>query len=129
VERDDGTPAKPDTTVVDVDLMACIYGTYLAMHYMHKNPNKKGKIVYTSSMCGLYSGDMIPLYTAAKHGVSFPRIRPDVVCRNMLLTQNQVVGLTYATARALKGRGEDITVNCICPGKESVPVVAAADSC
>jgi NAD(P)-dependent dehydrogenase (short-subunit alcohol dehydrogenase family) len=70
-ERADGTPAKPDTTVVDVDLMACIYGTYLALHYMRKNPNKKGKIVYTSSMCGLYSGDMIPLYTAAKHGVSW----------------------------------------------------------
>lgn len=69
-EREDGSPAKPDETVVDVCLNGVIYSAYLALHYFRKNPNKGGKIVSTSSMCGLYPGTGIPLYTAAKHGVS-----------------------------------------------------------
>jgi 15-hydroxyprostaglandin dehydrogenase (NAD) len=44
---------------------------------------------------GLYPGDSIPLYTAAKHGI---------------------LGLTRAMAKRLQRLNEPITVNCICPG-------------
>lgn len=68
-ENSDGIPAKPDTKVIDVNLLGCVYGGYLALHYIRKNPNKKGKIIYNASMAGLYSADLYPLYTASKHGV------------------------------------------------------------
>ncbi|EXJ66929.1 uncharacterized protein A1O5_10124 [Cladophialophora psammophila CBS 110553] len=90
-----GVPAKPDELVIDVCLNAMVYSAYLAMHFFRQNPSKAGKIVFTSSMCGLYPGDTIPLYTAAKHGI---------------------VGLVRAMARRLTTLGEPITVNCICPG-------------
>ncbi|OAP60321.1 hypothetical protein AYL99_05323 [Fonsecaea erecta] len=90
-----GVPAKPNELVIDVCLNAMVYSAYLALHFFRQNPSKAGKIVFTSSMCGLYPGDSIPLYTAAKHGI---------------------VGLTRALAKRLKILGEPITVNCICPG-------------
>jgi 15-hydroxyprostaglandin dehydrogenase (NAD) len=65
-----GAPKKPDSLVVDICLYGCIWASYLGMHYFRKNPDGVGKIVMTSSMCGIYSGDSIPLYTAAKHGAS-----------------------------------------------------------
>lgn len=66
-----GAPKKPDSLVVDICLYGCIWASYLAMHYFRMNPDGAGKIVMTSSMCGIYVGDSIPLYTAAKHGVSY----------------------------------------------------------
>jgi 15-hydroxyprostaglandin dehydrogenase (NAD) len=56
----------------------------------------------TSSMCGIYVGDKIPLYTTAKHGV---------------------VGLTRAMGRRLKASGVPVTVNCVCPGLVPTPLV------
>ncbi|KAJ9651279.1 hypothetical protein H2198_009433 [Neophaeococcomyces mojaviensis] len=94
-ERADGSPAKPNISVIDVCLLGVVYSAFLALHYFRKNDGKKGKLVSTSSLCGLYPGEGIPLYTAAKHGV---------------------VGLTRAMARKLAQSGESITVNCICPG-------------
>ncbi|ETI22720.1 hypothetical protein G647_06796 [Cladophialophora carrionii CBS 160.54] len=90
-----GIPAKPNELVIDICLNAMVYSAYLGLHFFRQNPSKGGKIVFTSSMCGLYPGDNIPLYTAAKHGI---------------------VGLTRAMARRLSMLGEPITVNCICPG-------------
>lgn len=69
-EREDGTPPRPDISVMDACLTGVVYSAYLALHYFRKNPNKSGKLVSTSSMCGLYPGEGIPLYTAAKHGLS-----------------------------------------------------------
>lgn len=51
--------------------MHVVYAAWLSLHYFRKNSDKKGKFVSTSSMCGLYPGEGIPLYTAAKHGVRF----------------------------------------------------------
>lgn len=65
-----GAPKKPDSLVVDICLYGCIWASYLALHYFRMNSDEVGKIVMTSSMCGIYSGDRIPLYTAAKYGVS-----------------------------------------------------------
>lgn len=112
--REDGAPAKPNMSVVDACLNGVIYSAYLALHYFRKNSNKSGKIVSTSSMCGLYPGDGIPLYVAAKHGV----------CRAMKFNHKphklitaQVVGLTRALGQRLQKLGTPVTVNCLCPGK------------
>jgi 15-hydroxyprostaglandin dehydrogenase (NAD) len=70
-----GAPKQPDALVVDVCLYGCIWSSYLALHYFRKNPDRNGKLVMTSSMCGLYATDAVPLYTAAKHGVSVPERR------------------------------------------------------
>lgn len=85
-DREDGSPAKPNVVVVDVCLYAVIYSAWLALHYFRKNENKGGRFVSTSSMCGLYPGQSIPLYTAAKHGVSMGQVCEmwliDVGCGN-----------------------------------------------
>ncbi|KIW80062.1 hypothetical protein Z517_06677 [Fonsecaea pedrosoi CBS 271.37] len=94
-DRADGTPPKPSTAVIDIDLLGPIYCAYLGFHFFRKNPDKSGKLIFTSSMAGIYPGPTIPLYTASKHGV---------------------VGLTRALAQQLRELGEPVTVNCICPG-------------
>jgi 15-hydroxyprostaglandin dehydrogenase (NAD) len=96
VEEDaSGAPPRPDTVVIDICLYGVVYTCYLAFHFFRKNESKKGKLVMTSSMAGLYPAGTIPLYGASKHGV---------------------VGLTRSLAQNLQGRGENITVNCLCPG-------------
>jgi 15-hydroxyprostaglandin dehydrogenase (NAD) len=67
---ENGIPKRPDTLVVDICLYGCIWSAYLALHFFRKNVDGAGKLVMTSSMCGIYVGDSIPLYTAAKYGVS-----------------------------------------------------------
>jgi 15-hydroxyprostaglandin dehydrogenase (NAD) len=108
-----GAPKKPDSLVVDICLYGCIWTSYLALHYFRMNPDGIGKIVMTSSMCGIYLGDKIPLYTAAKHGVS----SYDAVTGSFKLTSNKVVGLTRSMARRLASLGGNVTVNCVCPGQ------------
>ncbi|KIW04466.1 uncharacterized protein PV09_04726 [Verruconis gallopava] len=94
-ELPDGSPEKPDTLVADICLTSPVWCSYLGMHYFRKNAKPGGRIVFTSSQCGLYPGPSIPIYTAAKHGV---------------------VGLTRAMGARLEQLKEPITVNCICPG-------------
>lgn len=98
--EDDAPPPKPNTMVITICLDAMVYGAYIALHYFRKNASKGGKLFFTSSMCGLYPGQDIPQYTAAKHGI---------------------VGLTRALASRLKENGEPITVNCVCPGMVNLP--------
>ena len=69
-EMADGSPEKPDTMVLDICLTSAIWCSYLALHYFRKNEGKGGRLVFTSSQCGFYPGSTIPIYTAAKHGVS-----------------------------------------------------------
>lgn len=94
-EREDGTPMKPDTSVIDICLTAVVYSAYIALHYFRKNPGETGKLVSTASLAGLYPSLHLPMYTAAKHGV---------------------VGITRTLAQTLEAMGEPMTVNCICPG-------------
>ena len=74
--RSDGSPPKPDELVLDVCMNAMVYTAYLALHYFRKNADGKGKLVFTASMAGLYPGLGIPLYSAAKHGVSSRKLYP-----------------------------------------------------
>ena len=94
-ERSDGAPEKPNVDVIDICLMGVVWCAYLSLHYFRQNSTPGGKFVAISSMCGLYPGDGIPLYTAAKHGV---------------------VGLCRAIGKSCRLRGEPITANSICPG-------------
>jgi len=106
VEEDaSGAPPKPDVMVIDICLYGVVYTAYLALHFFRKNESKSGKLVMTSSMAGIYPAGTIPLYGAAKHGV---------------------VGLTRSLAQNLQGRGENITVNCLCPGLVPTALTAGA---
>jgi 15-hydroxyprostaglandin dehydrogenase (NAD) len=69
-ENEDGSPVKPNISVIDVCLTAQLWSSYLALHYFRKNEGKRGKLVFTASQNGLYATGGIPLYTAAKHAVS-----------------------------------------------------------
>jgi 15-hydroxyprostaglandin dehydrogenase (NAD) len=106
VEEDaSGAPPKPDVMVIDICLYGVVYSAYLALHFFRKNESKSGKLVMTSSMAGIYPAGTIPLYGAAKHGV---------------------VGLTRSLAQNLQARGENITVNCLCPGLVPTALTAGA---
>ncbi|EWC43847.1 hypothetical protein DRE_07291 [Drechslerella stenobrocha 248] len=60
-------PAQPYLKVIEVDLLAVIWGVKLASWYMRRNPGKKGgSIVITSSAAGLYPMATNPLYAACK---------------------------------------------------------------
>ena len=107
--RSNGTPSRPDTAVMEICLTGVVYCAYLALHFFRQNPGKNGKFVSTSSMAGLYPAAGIPLYGAAKHGVSWT-----IHSRTLLISQ--VVGFTRSLAKQLAKQGEPITINCVCPG-------------
>jgi 15-hydroxyprostaglandin dehydrogenase (NAD) len=69
-ETASGAPAKPDTLVLDVCLYGVVWTAYLAFHFFRKNTSKSGALVSTASLAGLYPAAPVPLYGAAKHGVS-----------------------------------------------------------
>ncbi|XP_070579024.1 15-hydroxyprostaglandin dehydrogenase [NAD(+)]-like [Ptychodera flava] len=53
-----------------INLNAVIEGTYLAVKYMGtQNGGKGGVVINTSSVVGLIPRDLIPVYSASKHGV------------------------------------------------------------
>ncbi|QDS74122.1 hypothetical protein FKW77_009883 [Venturia effusa] len=64
----------PDLTVVDVDLKAVLNTCSLAVqHFRRQGLNKqgfRGKIFCVSSVCSFYAVPTVPIYTAAKHGVT-----------------------------------------------------------
>jgi NAD(P)-dependent dehydrogenase (short-subunit alcohol dehydrogenase family) len=65
----DGPPPKPDTLVLDICLYGAVWTAYLALHYFRRNGSGSGKLVFTSSMAGIYPAGPVALYGAAKHGV------------------------------------------------------------
>ncbi|KAF2093663.1 NAD(P)-binding protein, partial [Rhizodiscina lignyota] len=104
-ENPDGSPKKPDTLVMDVCLQGIVWTAYLALHYFRKNESKAGKLVFNSSLSGLYPTPAMPLYSASKSGV---------------------VALARSLGMRLKELGEPITVNAICPGCVPTPLVPQA---
>jgi NAD(P)-dependent dehydrogenase (short-subunit alcohol dehydrogenase family) len=72
---DDEEPQKPNLATVEVDLLGVFYGLKLYRHYVRKSgTGRGGKVVITSSMAGNYPMFVAPIYCAAKHGVSDPRL-------------------------------------------------------
>ncbi|CAM1500387.1 Fc.00g095490.m01.CDS01 [Cosmosporella sp. VM-42] len=86
-------PPKPIILTQEVCLTGVEYSAHLAMHYIRSNKMKAGSIIMTSSAAGIYPFYILPIYTAAKHGV---------------------VGLMRAMAPILAQ--ENIRVNCTIPG-------------
>ncbi|KAJ5174155.1 uncharacterized protein N7482_000032 [Penicillium canariense] len=91
----DDEPRKPNMAIMDVDLSAVIYGLRLFRYYVRKSgTGEVAKMIATSSIAGLYSFHVAPMYAAAKHGV---------------------IGILRAAAFRLRKK-ESITLNVICPG-------------
>lgn len=76
----DGELAAPDLSVLDVNLVGCMYTGKLALWWFKKNPTPGGALVLISSVGGysdgirlgrpyLMTGKGITLYKASKHGV------------------------------------------------------------
>ena len=80
--------------------------------------SKNGLLVSTASLAGLYPAAQVPMYGAAKHGVSFQTSIRNI----LLLTLVKVVGLTRSVAKRLQALGDPIRVNCVCPGFMQTPL-------
>lgn len=93
--------AKPDLSVLDVDLYGLMYTSSLAIQQMRRQPKNasgfRGKIAVVASVCGFYCVPTLPIYTSAKHGVvgfvrSFGKYLPEegitlnAVCPNVVRT-------------------------------------------
>jgi len=95
-----GEFAKPDLSVIDIDLTGVLYTVALAVQQFQRQepvdwPGEhqlRGKIGLVASICGFYAVASNPIYTAAKHAV---------------------VGLTRTYGNLLKREG--ITVNAVAP--------------
>jgi len=65
---------KPDLSVIDIDLNGVLYTASLAIQqFRRQEPNQygfRGKIVCVASVCSWYCCPTLPIYTAAKHGVT-----------------------------------------------------------
>lgn len=93
--------AKPDLSVVDVDLTGVLYTIALAMQqFRRQDPiswtedakSYRGKIGLVASVCGFYCVPSLPIYTAAKHAL---------------------IGLTRSYGVLVQDEG--ITVNAVAP--------------
>ncbi|KAF2852653.1 NAD(P)-binding protein [Plenodomus tracheiphilus IPT5] len=94
-----GEFAKPNLSVVDVDLTGVLYTISLAVQQFRRQDileddrwQFRGKIGLVGSVCGLYCVPALPIYTAAKHAV---------------------IGLTRSYGKLLQE--ECITVNALAP--------------
>lgn len=90
------TFAKPDLSVIDVDLTGVLYTVAIAVQHFRRQTNIEsgllGRIGLVASVCGIYCVPSLPIYTAAKHAL---------------------VGLTRSYGKLLVEEG--ITVNAIAP--------------
>lgn len=88
--------AKPDLSVLDVDLTGVLYTVALAVQHFRRQERTQdgllGRIGLVASVCGLYCVPSLPIYTAAKHAV---------------------VGLTRSYGKLLVDEG--ITINAVAP--------------
>ncbi|KAJ4358852.1 hypothetical protein N0V95_002705 [Ascochyta clinopodiicola] len=88
--------AKPDLTVLDVDLTGVLYTVALAVQHFRRQTRTDdgllGRIGLVASVCGLYCVPSLPIYTTAKHAL---------------------VGLTRSYGKLLVDEG--ITVNAVAP--------------
>jgi len=87
---------KPNLSTLDVDLTGALYTAALAIQQFQRQEKNdfgfRGKLLFTSSVFGIYGAVNFPLYAAAKHGiVGFTRSYRDIAAR------------------------DSITVNSICP--------------
>jgi NAD(P)-dependent dehydrogenase (short-subunit alcohol dehydrogenase family) len=65
-----GRLSPPNTITLDVNLRGVVFTTHLAMHYLRKRPDRKGKaLVLIGSMASWFAIPSGPMYSAAKHGV------------------------------------------------------------
>lgn len=75
----DGDFAKPNLSVIDVDLTGVLYTIALAVQQFHRQEPRswsetssdqhRGKIGLVASVCGFYCVPSLPIYTAAKHAL------------------------------------------------------------
>ncbi|KAI9837322.1 MAG: hypothetical protein M1819_000396 [Sarea resinae] len=104
---EDEEPLKPNTKVLEVNMIGVVYTVNLAAHYMRRNPvssdhtEKGGKIIVTASAVGIHPMPAAPLYSTAKHGT---------------------VGLVRSLAPFLSAQ-DNISISAICPAVTDTPLM------
>ncbi|XP_078000194.1 15-hydroxyprostaglandin dehydrogenase [NAD(+)]-like [Glandiceps talaboti] len=82
--------------MIAVNLTAVVRGTFLAVEHMGtKNGGNGGVVVNTASFSGIFPNNLLPVYSASKHGV---------------------VGFTRSVANEPRVMENDIRVVAVCPG-------------
>lgn len=94
---------EPNMNTLEVNIRAVYTTSYLALHYFRQSPPGDKSLVLTASVSGLYPGESIPMYTAAKHGV---------------------IGLMRSIAKGLIKEG--VRCNAICPGPVRTGIIDGA---
>ncbi|KAF2772122.1 glucose 1-dehydrogenase [Teratosphaeria nubilosa] len=88
--------AKPNLSVLDVNLYGSLYTASLAIQHMRRQEKDeqgvRGRIAVVASVCGFYCVPTLPIYTAAKHAV---------------------IGFVRSYGKYLPE--ESITLNAVCP--------------
>jgi NAD(P)-dependent dehydrogenase (short-subunit alcohol dehydrogenase family) len=67
-----GEPVEPDLSIVNINLIGCMYTTKLALHYFSKQseiPGRHGCLIYTTSLAAYIDHNGAPQYAAAKFGI------------------------------------------------------------
>lgn len=108
----EGEFAKPDLSVVDVDLTGVLYTIALAIQQFRRQDaieweqgwKGRGKLGLVASVCGLYCVPSLPIYTAAKHAL---------------------IGLTRSYGHLLGEEGS-ITINAIAPNVVATAISSAS---
>lgn len=94
----DSIPPIPDLSCTEINYKGTVYGTILAIHFMRHNPIPGGKIIFTSSVIGIYACPIIPEYSCTKAAsVALARSMAPVLLRQDNITINVVLPGGYDT--------------------------------
>ncbi|OAL26894.1 hypothetical protein AYO20_09927 [Fonsecaea nubica] len=113
-ETENGAPPAPDLLAIDVCLIGVFYSSYLALHYFKKNPDRKGKLIMTSSSTGIHAHYMFPAYSASKHGMRIlgEKITVNCICPGLVPTA--IISASYvATANQDAITPPSLIVDCV----------------
>jgi NAD(P)-dependent dehydrogenase (short-subunit alcohol dehydrogenase family) len=71
-DPDTGEPVEPDLSIVNINLIGCMYTTKLALHYFARQseiPGRHGCLIYMTSLAAYIDHNGAPQYAAAKFGI------------------------------------------------------------
>ena len=120
----DGWPKAPNLRTLDVDLYGAINTISMACHYMKASGG--GSIIITASMAGYHGLSEMPVYSAAKHGMSWSDIHA-VHTPGFLNDANYFVTGLVGLLRSLRSTAaaKEIAISLVAPGMTPTPLLTS----